>query len=125
MACRMISIIGTKGSALQRLCRNHRVRRLGVFGSAADGTFDSERSDIDFLDDFPPFQPGTAFDTCFGLLEGAESILGRKIDLVNATCLTNPYFIAGVNESRKMVFEDPSVSETPRGTSPPTRGGVT
>lgn len=90
---------------LERLCCIHRVQRLEVFGSAADGTFDPQRSDIDFLVDFFPFEPGTAFDTYFGLLESLESLFNRKIDLVDVTCLTNPYFISGVNASRTTVYE--------------------
>ena len=31
------------------ICRRYRVERLYLFGSAADGPFDSERSDLDFL----------------------------------------------------------------------------
>ena len=34
---------------LARLCTRFAVRRLELFGSAAAGTFDSERSDLDFL----------------------------------------------------------------------------
>ena len=101
----MITEIDTQRDQLEELCRRHRVRRLEVFGSAADGTFDPKRSDIDFLVEFFPFKPGTAFDTYFGLLEGLEALFGRKVDLVDATCMHNPYFIRGVNESRTMVYE--------------------
>ncbi len=98
-------MIDNQKTELEKLCRDHRVRRLEVFGSAADGSFDPDRSDIDFLVDFFPLQPGTVFDTYFGLLESLEALFKRRIDLVDATCLTNPYFIRGVNESRKTVYE--------------------
>ncbi len=104
----MASIIDAQRSELESLCRKHRVRRLEVFGSAADGTFDPERSDIDFLVDFFPFKPGTAFDTYFSLLESLEALFERKIDLVDVTCLRNPFFIRGVNESRTSVYEAPT-----------------
>jgi len=104
----MVEIINTQRIELESLCRKHRVRRLEVFGSAADGTFDPTRSDIDFLVDFFPFKPGTAFDTYFDMLEGLESLFERKIDLVDVTCLRNPYFIRGVNESRTTVYEAPT-----------------
>ena len=101
----MVAIIDSRLGELEKLCRKHHVRRLEVFGSAADGTFDPARSDIDFLVDFFPFKPGTAFDTYFGLLEDLEKLFGRKVDLVDATCLRNPYFIRAVNESRAIVYE--------------------
>ncbi|MEK6800086.1 MAG: nucleotidyltransferase domain-containing protein [Planctomycetota bacterium] len=103
----MVAIIDAQRGALEALCRKHRVRRLEVFGSVADGTFDPDRSDIDFLVEFFPFQPGTAFDTYFGLLEGLEATFGRKVDLVDATCLRNPYLIRGVNETRTTIYEAP------------------
>ena len=103
----MVALIDNRMTELNELCRAHHVRRLEIVGSAADGTFDPQRSDLDFLVDFFPFEPGAAFDTYFGLLESLEALFGRMVDLVDATCLTNPYFIRGVNESRRVVFEIP------------------
>ncbi len=34
---------------LTNICQRFRVERIYLFGSAADGRFDSERSDLDFL----------------------------------------------------------------------------
>jgi hypothetical protein len=61
--------------ALIALCRRHRVRRLDLFGSAATGAFDPERSDLDFLVEFEALEPGTYFDAYFGLREGLESVV--------------------------------------------------
>ncbi len=101
----MVAIIDSRLNELENLCRQHRVRRLEVFGSAADGTFDPDRSDIDFLVDFLPFKPGTAFDTYFGLLEDLESLFGRKVDLVDHESIHNPFVLRRVNESRKLVYD--------------------
>jgi len=35
--------------AIARVCREHGVERLEVFGSAADGSFDPGRSDFDLI----------------------------------------------------------------------------
>ena len=40
----------------------------------------------------------------FGLHEVLEQLFGRKIDLVTASGLKNPYFIAAVNQSRQSVY---------------------
>jgi hypothetical protein len=101
----MIAVIDDQRERLESLCRQHRVRRLEVFGSAADGTFDAARSDIDFLVEYLPLEPGEHYEAYFGLIEALERLLGRHIDLVEATCLRNPYFIQGVNESRTLVYE--------------------
>jgi hypothetical protein len=42
-------IIESNLSAIAALCRRCAVRRLDLFGSAATGRFDLERSDLDFL----------------------------------------------------------------------------
>jgi predicted nucleotidyltransferase len=45
----MIGIIDQHRAALATLCRRFHVRRLDLFGSAAEGSFNPERSDLDFL----------------------------------------------------------------------------
>ena len=101
----MIAVIDAQMSRLEALCHQHHVRRLEVFGSAADGTFDTARSDIDFLVEYLPLQPGEHYETYFGLIEDLERLFGRHVDLVDVTCLRNPFFIQGVNESRTLVYE--------------------
>jgi hypothetical protein len=101
----MVAIIDAQRSELEALCRKHRVRRLEVFGSAADGTFDPARSDIDFLVDFLPLGRGEYFDEYFDLMAALERLFERRIDLVDLECLRNPYFIQGVNRARKIVYE--------------------
>jgi len=106
------AVVQSNRIAIEELCRRFEVARLEVVGSAADDTFNPRRSDIDFLVDFLPLPRGTMFDTYFGLLESLEALFGRKIDLVDATCLTNPYFIAGVHASRRTVFETEDAEKT-------------
>lgn len=101
----MIAAIDRQKDRLEALCRQHRVQRLEVFGSAADGTFDAARSDIDFLVEYLPLGPGEHYEAYFGLIENLERLFGRHIDLVDATCLRNPFFIQGVNESRTLLYE--------------------
>ena len=101
----MIAIIEDCLPAIRSLCELRNVRQLEVFGSAADGTFDPERSDLDFLVEFEPLSPGGHYESYFGLLESLEDLFERKIDLVESGAMRNPYFIAEVNASRKVVFE--------------------
>jgi predicted nucleotidyltransferase len=48
----MIDAIQLRREELRALCRRFHVRRLDLFGSAARGDFDPERSDVDFLVEF-------------------------------------------------------------------------
>src|SRR5262244_388898 len=55
---------------LRALCRRFHVRRLDLFGSAARGDFDPERSDTDFLVEFDRAHPDAlSLRTYFGLKE--------------------------------------------------------
>jgi len=90
-------------SAVAELCHRFGVQKLDVFGSAANGKFDPAHSDIDFLVEFSAEHQGGLFHRYFGLLETLEQLFGRKIDLVSATALSNPYFMASVNRSRQTV----------------------
>ena len=53
----MIALIEQNRDALARLCRQFRVERLELFGSAAKGTFQPDSSDVDFLVTFADAQP--------------------------------------------------------------------
>lgn len=81
--------------AIARVCEAHGVRRLRVFGSAASGRFDPERSDVDLLVEFTPDLPHP-FDAYFGLKEDLERLLGREVDLIMADAVRNPYFARSV-----------------------------
>jgi predicted nucleotidyltransferase len=100
----MISLIEQHRTEVAALCNRFGVQSLDVFGSAADGAFDVTRSDIDFLVEFSPEDAGSLFHRYFGLQEALENVFHRKIDLVSASALSNPYFIAAVNQSRQPVY---------------------
>jgi uncharacterized protein len=102
----MIDEIELHREELHELCRRFHVRRLDLFGSAARGDFDPERSDIDFLVEFDRQHPeALAFETYFGLKEALEALLGRPVDLVEPGAVRNPYLKAGIDGSREPVFE--------------------
>ena len=99
----MHSLIEQKRSDISRICRQHQVRRLEVFGSAARGSdFDPASSDADFLVEFGPGAK-KGLDAYFGLKSALEDLLQRDVDLVEAGALRNPYFIAAINRAREVL----------------------
>ncbi len=100
----MISLIEQHRPEVASLCSRFGVQSLEVFGSAANGAFDPTTSDIDFLVEFSPEDTGSLFHRYFGLQEALTNVFHRKIDLVSASALSNPYFIAAVNHSRQTVY---------------------
>lgn len=76
-------------SRLASICRRHRVKRLGVFGSAARGDL-AESSDVDLLVEFEKGAETSLFDMV-RLQEELSRLLGRKVDLATPAILENPY----------------------------------
>lgn len=103
--------------AEREACARYQVRRLELFGSAVRGAFDPQRSDLDFLVEFGPLQPGQYADTYFGLLEALQALFGRSVDLVMVRAIRNPSFrangpiwqkIRAANLSRNSTFQPES-----------------
>ncbi len=97
-------IIAKHQAEVAQVCRRFRVARLDVFGSAAQGDFDEQSSDLDFLVDFGDVPDTERFDAFFGLQRALAEIFARRVDLVEAGAPRNPYFIHRLNESRRLVY---------------------
>lgn len=76
----MIALIEDNREAIAALCEQYGVRRLSVFGSAAKGTFDPERSDIDVLVDFLDYGPGIG-KRFMRLIAALEDVLEQTLDV--------------------------------------------
>ncbi|HEX3552768.1 MAG TPA: nucleotidyltransferase domain-containing protein [Thermoanaerobaculia bacterium] len=100
----MHPIVTSRKSELAALCKRFGVHRLEIFGSAAGEGFDASKSDLDFLIDFAPASPGELADRYFGLLESLEALFGRSVDLVMTAAIKNPYFLQGIQPSRKLLY---------------------
>lgn len=89
---------------LDKICRQYRVRRLELFGSAAVGRDRPGESDLDFLVEFESLPQGAYADAYFGLLESLERLFGRPVDLVVARAIKNPYFRESVERTKTVVY---------------------
>jgi predicted nucleotidyltransferase len=95
----------SKNEALAALCREYGVSRLELFGSAARGRdFDPQTSDMDFLVAFTPDFPMSPLKQFFGLAQELEALLGRRVDLVEAASVQNPFVQTAINRSREVVY---------------------
>jgi predicted nucleotidyltransferase len=100
----MHPLIAEKQPEIEVLCRRFRVTRLELFGSATGIDHAEEDSDFDFLVDFDLSGEVKALDAYFGLKEGLQALLGRRVDLVMPSALRNPYFRAEVDRQRKPLY---------------------
>jgi len=90
-------------AAIARACERFGVERLRVFGSILGDRFDAERSDVDFLVDFLPGNDDL-FTDYFDLKAELERIVGREVDLVDASAVRNPYFRASAFGSAQELY---------------------
>jgi uncharacterized protein len=81
------------------------VLRLELFGSASNGTFDFERSDVDFLVEFlANYDFGPWLSRHFRFRDQLVEIVHRPVDLVMIDAPRNPYFIRSVNATRQLLY---------------------
>ena len=100
----MLATIANRTPEIAALCRRYGVQRLEVFGSATGLDFNPAMSDVDFLVEFQSHARAKAFDNFFGLREGLEDLFGRRIDLMTAAQVRNPYLAAAIKTSGRTVY---------------------
>ena len=98
------ALIEQHRSAIEALCVVHGVQRLELFGSRCRGDFDPQTSDVDFLVECKNLGCQGSFKRYMGLKLGLEDLLGRPVDLVELKAVTNPYFLAAVNQHGSVVY---------------------
>lgn len=100
----MVSPIARYRDQMEELCRRYHVRRLELFGSAASGEFDPDTSDLDFLVMFEELEPAVYADAYLGFYESLTALFDRRIELVSATAITNPYFLESIERNRETLY---------------------
>ena len=87
-----------------KLCKQHKVRELYLFGSVLTDRFD-DKSDIDFLVEFSLVDILEYFDNYMDFKEKLEALLQRPIDLVENQAVRNPIFRRVLDRDKKLVYE--------------------
>lgn len=100
----MIALIEDNMDAITALCKQYGVQCLAVFGSAVNGTFDPESSDLDFMLEFVDYGPDVAW-RFIDFADSLEVLFGRSVDLVFESKLVNPYFRKEVLSTMESIFD--------------------
>lgn len=101
----MIALVDDKKPEIVALCRRFGIRRLDLFGSAATGAFDPERSDLDFVVDLGSYDDAIA-DRYLDFAEALEALFGRSVDLITERSIRNPYLRFQVDTQRVRIYAD-------------------
>lgn len=89
---------------IRALCKKYGVKKMYVFGSILTPRFNDE-SDVDFSATFYPIDdPLISGDNFLNLYMELEDLMGRRIDLVDESCLRNKYFIEELEETKKLIY---------------------
>lgn len=82
-------------------CRRAPIKKLWVFGSVL-GDWKPE-SDVDLLVEFVPGQEPDLFGR-LDMQDDLEALLGRRVDLVPAAAVTNPFRRHSIWKSRREIY---------------------
>lgn len=100
----MEKLITDKLNELKKLCEKYKVNSMYLFGSAISSNF-NEASDLDFLIDFEENISIKEYtDNYFELHYQLQALFNRNIDLVTQKSLSNPFFIANINETKHLIY---------------------
>lgn len=90
-------------SAIDAACRRHSVSRLDAFGSVLREDF-SDASDVDLLVEFEAVDSRGFDHPYWALADELEAILGRTVDLVMVSAVTNPYLAHELEQTRVVLY---------------------
>jgi uncharacterized protein len=98
-----MSIIEKNIEKINELCLKYNVSELYAFGSVLTDRFNSE-SDIDLLVDFGGLDVFNYADNYFDFKFALESILNKKVDLLEKKAIKNPFLKKSIDSSKKLIY---------------------
>lgn len=102
------AIVAEKLDQVRKLCEKYYVRKLTIFGSAVKGTFNPEKSDLDFVVEFDDDPTKTDYSwggRSMALLQDLQDLFVRNVDLVERRAIENPYFHRVLALTERPVYE--------------------
>ena len=85
------------------LCKKYKVSRLWVFGSILTPRF-NDNSDVDFSVEFKYDLIDDLFVIFFDFIEELQTLLGRKVDVVDETAISNQYFRKELDATKVLIY---------------------
>ena len=89
-------------SNLERICEQHHVARLTLFGSANRSDF-NPNSDLDFLVEFKPLTPEEYAPNYFDFVTALEHLFTRPIDVISGK-INNPFVRQSIERNQRIVY---------------------
>ncbi len=99
-----MNLIQKNITAINHLCKKHRVKELYAFGSVIDEKKFNKKSDVDLLVEFKKIPLLQYADNYFSFIESLEKLFNRQVDLLTEKYLKNRFFIQNINRTRKKIY---------------------
>lgn len=100
---KLINLIDLHFKDILTLCKTHKVKSLYGFGSVYTDQFNAE-SDVDLVVDFENIDVLEYGDNYYDLKFSLETILKRKVDLLEEKAVKNPYFKQSLNQNKVLIY---------------------
>ncbi len=101
----MIDIIKEKRTELVNLCHEFNVQRLDLFGSAVNGRFNADVSDLDFIIEFQDHRSPGILDRYLDFATALERLFERHVDLLTPRSIRNPYFRNTIQATKETIYD--------------------
>lgn len=88
--------------AIEKICKELRVKHLDLVGSASRSDFQPDESDIDLLVEFDGIDK--LFDRYFELKIKLEEQLGRQVDVIQESAVKNPYVKKSLDRDKVRIY---------------------
>jgi uncharacterized protein len=88
-------------ASIAKLCASYGVRSLEAFGSA---TQSAAPNDYDFIVELDTQVDCSRARRWIDLAESLEKLLGKPVDLISASSISNPYFAQTVAATRTPIY---------------------
>ncbi|MBN1510197.1 MAG: nucleotidyltransferase domain-containing protein [Sedimentisphaerales bacterium] len=98
-----MSIVDEIKEDVVRLCEQHGVKELYLFGSALRDDF-GPQSDVDMAVVFSRVGIAGSFDQYFDFKTELERLLGRPVDLVCIGSVRNSVFRRELDETKRLIY---------------------
>ena len=100
-----MNLINQHIEQITRICSDHQVEQLFIFGSVATDKF-NEQSDVDVLIQFSQqINPEDYFNKYMDFKEKLESVLSREVDIVENQAVRNPIFRKILDRDKILIYE--------------------
>lgn len=100
-----MNVVELNKESITTLCVQHHVEKLYSFGSIGTSLFTSE-SDIDLLVTFENMDLSQYFDNYVNMKKGLETLLNRKVDLVEEQTIKNPILRRSIDRGKSLYMDE-------------------